>query len=140
MTTTHLILDNFVSTDICRLLQLAGLQQDTAFTYRLYQDGTCNITSKYFDYLNLYQEIEVKGVHMGYTTMAAYTLADMMALMPPTGYIVQYQNNKATVCIDAIYNEIKPVTENTLANALGLMVYNMIKSRFFNNLNQLLKS
>lgn len=76
--------DLFVSPLICKLLYGKGLTAEVPFWYHIYDSGEHFIVSDEFDYMNLYDSkiVKVPGVHTQYKRVPAYTVADMLALMP----------------------------------------------------------
>lgn len=76
--------DLFVSPTICSVLHAKGITSKVPFTYHIYENGKHFIISEDFDYMDLYshKHIDVPGVHTEYRRVPAYTIADMLALMP----------------------------------------------------------
>jgi len=80
-TTLH---DLFVSPLMCTILHAKGITAEVPFWYHIYLNGKHFIVSDEFDYMELYshKHVQVPGVHTEYRRVPAYTLADMLALMP----------------------------------------------------------
>ena len=81
---TKLVPKLFVSPMMCQLLNGKGITSEVPFWYHIYDDGRHFVVSDEFDYMGLYTQkiVDVPGVHTEYKRVPAYTLADMLALMP----------------------------------------------------------
>jgi len=133
------ILDLLVSIDICSLLHSKGLTRTTSFEYRVYDDNKTFVCSPQFDYLGLYSiDMEPQGVRTPYRSVPAYTLAEMLSLLPE--WCISKNNDKYEACTGSLYPEISAVYSKRYADAAALCVLDMINKRIIpvEQLNSLL--
>jgi hypothetical protein len=131
-------MDLFVNQHLSSLLHAKGLTRNTAFEYRIYNDSTY-ICSPQFDYLGLYKlDIEQAGVCTEYRSVPAYTVSDMLSILPEWG--VNKLNDKYEACTGSLYPEIETQYADRYADALGKCVLEMLNKRVIpvENLNSLI--
>jgi hypothetical protein len=131
-------IDLFVNQNLCSLLHAKGLTRNTAFEYRIYNDST-HICSPQFDYLGLYNlNIEQPGVCTEYRSVPAYTVSDMLSILPEWG--VNKLNDKYEACTGSLYPEIGTQYADRYADALGKCVLEMLNKRVIpiENINSLI--
>lgn len=120
-------LDLFVSKTLCKLLSEKGLSSNTDFQYHCYPDKEQIVSCK-FDYMGLYGlDILVSGVRTQYETIPAYTLSEMLNLIPEWG--MAKIGDKYEVTTGSLYPEIQNQWAHTYADAAAKVVLEFLRQR-----------
>lgn len=120
-------LDLFVSKNLSKLLCEKGLSRNSDFQYHCYPDRE-QIVSHRFDYMGLYGlDILVSGVKTEYETIPAYTLSEMLNLIPEWG--MAKVGDKYEVSTGSIYPEVHNQWASNYADAAAKVVLEMIRQR-----------
>lgn len=131
--------DLFVNQILCSLLHGKGLTRNTSFEYRIYSDKLTYICSPQFDYLGLYKlDLELPGVCTDYRSVPAYTISDMLSILPEWG--VNKLNNVYEACTGSLYPEIQSQYAERYADAIAKCVLEMLNKRVIpiENINSLI--
>lgn len=126
----HRTLQNlFVSATMCRWLFSKGITGNVPFQYHIYNNGSHYIVSDSFDYMGLYDKkiVDVAGVKTEYIRVPAYTVADMLALLPD--YEIRKEGNLYQVQCEGHGGLGAQGTHQQYAEAAALCVKSLIDQK-----------